>query len=78
MTALSAIWHELVGLFIDDGSLAIAILTVVLLSGFLAIVLPGMPLAAGAVLLFGTLGVLLANVIRANVIKAKVVRARPR
>jgi hypothetical protein len=66
MTVLSAIWRELIGLFIDDGSLAMAILAVVLLSGFLAIVVPGMQLAAGVVLLFGTLGVLLANVIRAR------------
>jgi hypothetical protein len=66
MTALRAIWHELIGLFIDDGSLAVAILAVVLLSGFFAIAVPGMPLAAGAILLFGTLCVLLANVIRAR------------
>ena len=66
MTILSAIWHELAGLFIDDGSLAMAILAVVLLSGFIAIAMPGAPLAAGAILLFGTLGVLLANVIRAR------------
>lgn len=66
MTVLSAIWHELAGLFIDDGSLATAILAVVLLSGFIAIAVPGMPLAAGAILLFGTLGVLLANVMTAR------------
>jgi hypothetical protein len=66
MTALSAIWHELAGLFIDDGSLAVAILAVVLISGFFAIVAPGIPLAAGAILLFGTLGVLLENVLRAR------------
>jgi hypothetical protein len=66
MTALSAIWHELAGLFIDDGSLAVAILAVVLISGFSAIVAPGIPLAAGAILLFGTLGVLLENVLRAR------------
>jgi hypothetical protein len=66
MTILSAIWHELAGLFIDDGWLAMAILAVVLLSGFTAIAVPDMPLAAGAILLFGTLGVLLANVIRAR------------
>ena len=64
MTVLSAIWHELMGLFIDDGWLATAILSVVLLSGFIAIAVPGMPLAAGVVLLLGALGVLLANVIR--------------
>jgi hypothetical protein len=66
MTVLSAIWHELTGLFVDDGWLAMAILAVVLFSGFIAIAAPGMPLAAGAILLFGTLGVLLANVMRAG------------
>jgi hypothetical protein len=66
MTTLSAIWHELVGLFIDDGSLAVAILAVVLFSGFFAIMAPGIPLAAGSILLFGTLGALLTNVMRAH------------
>jgi hypothetical protein len=66
MTVLSAIWHELKGLFIDDEWLAMAILAVVLLSGLIAVAVPGMPLAAGAILLFGSLGVLLANVITAR------------
>jgi hypothetical protein len=66
MMALSTIWRELVGLFIDDGSLAMAILAVVLLSGFFTIMAPSIPLAAGAILLFGTSGVLLANVIGAR------------
>ena len=66
MTVLGAIWHELAGLFIDDEWLAMAILAVVLLSGLIAIAVPDMPLAAGAILLFGSLGVLLANVITAR------------
>jgi hypothetical protein len=66
MTVLGAIWHELTGLFIDDEWLAMAILAVVLLSGLIAIAVPGMPLAAGAILLFGSLGVLFANVITAR------------
>jgi hypothetical protein len=66
MTTLGAIWNELVGLFVDDGSLAVAILAVVLLSGFVAMVAPGIPLAAGAILLFGTLGALLTSVMRAR------------
>jgi hypothetical protein len=55
-----------VGLFIDDGWLAMAILAVVLLTGFIAIAMPAMPLAAGAILSFGTLGALLANVMTAR------------
>ena len=65
MNMLVLILRELAGLFVDDGSLALAILAVVVLAGVLATLMPGFPLAAGAVLLFGCLGVLLANVTRA-------------
>jgi len=62
---LVAVFRELVGLFVDDGSLALAILAVVVFAGVLATLMPEFPLAAGAILLFGCLGVLLANVTRA-------------
>ncbi len=65
MNAL-AVFRELIGLFVDDGSLALAILTVVLLAGALSILIPNVQLAAGAILLFGCLGVLFANVARAG------------
>jgi hypothetical protein len=65
MNAL-AVLRELTGLFVDDGSLALAILAVVLLAGALATLMPDVPLAAGAILLLGCLGVLLANVARAG------------
>jgi hypothetical protein len=52
-------------LFVDDGSLALMILAVVMLAGILAALLPDLHLAAGAILLFGCLGVLVANVARA-------------
>ncbi len=65
MKMLVAVLRELAGLFVDDGSLALAILAVVVLAGVLATLMPGFPLAAGAVLLLGCLGVLLANVQRA-------------
>jgi len=55
----------LAGLFVDDGSLALAILAVVVLAGVLATLMPEFPLVVGATLLFGCLGVLLANVARA-------------
>jgi hypothetical protein len=66
MNALVAVIREIAGLFVDDGWLALAILTVVLLAGAFATLMPDVPLAAGAVLLFGCLGVLLANVAKAR------------
>jgi uncharacterized membrane protein YdjX (TVP38/TMEM64 family) len=66
MTMLVNVLRELAGLFVDDGALALAILSVVLVAGILATLIPEIPLAAGAVLLFGCLGVLLLNVVRAG------------
>ena len=57
MTMLVTAFRMLVGLFVDDGSLALAIIVIVLLSSILANLMPDWPLAAGAVLLVGCLGV---------------------
>jgi hypothetical protein len=65
MTMLASVFRMLVGLFVDDGSLALAIIVIVLLSWIFAALMPDLPLAAGAVLLVGSLGVLLANVMKA-------------
>jgi hypothetical protein len=65
VSMLVAASQTLVGLFVDDGSLVIAILIVVLVSGIFSIVMPDMPLVAGAVLLIGCLAVLFANVMKA-------------
>jgi hypothetical protein len=65
MNALSAVFRELLGLFVDDGSLALAILAVVMLAAISVALIPDTPLAAGAILLLGCLGVLSANVARA-------------
>ncbi len=65
MNVLIAVLRELIGLFVDDGSLALMILAVVTLAGILATLMPDLRLAAGAILLFGCLGVLVANVARA-------------
>jgi hypothetical protein len=65
MNVLIAVLGELIGLFVDDGSLALMILAVVMLAGILATVIPDLHLTAGAMLLFGCLGVLVANVARA-------------
>ena len=64
MSVLIAVLREVIGLFVDDGSLALMILAVVILAGILATLMPGLQLATGATLLFGCLGVLLANVAR--------------
>jgi hypothetical protein len=65
MTMLVTAFRMLVGLFVDDGSLALAIIVIVLLSSIFATLMPDLPLAAGAVLLVGSLGVLFANVMKA-------------
>lgn len=65
MTTLATTFRMLAGLFVDDGSLALAIIVIVLLSGIIATQVPDLPLAAGVVLLVGCLGVLLANVMKA-------------
>ena len=65
MNVLIAVLRELIGLFVDDGSLALMILAVVILAGIFVTIAPDLQLAAGAVLLFGCLGVLVANVARA-------------
>jgi hypothetical protein len=64
MNTFVAVVREVAGLFVDDGALALAILAVVLSAGILSTLIPDVPLAAGGFLLFGCLGVLLANVMR--------------
>jgi hypothetical protein len=66
MIFLISVSRELAGLFVDDGALALAIVAVVLLAGILATLMPDIPLAAGAILLFGCLGVLFSNAVRAG------------
>jgi len=65
MTTLVSASRMLVGLFVDDGSLALAILVIVLLSGIFATLMPNAPLVAGAVFLIGCVAVLFANVMKA-------------
>lgn len=66
MTALTNVLRELAGLFVDDGALALAIIAIVVLAGLMAMLMPDVPLAAGAILLFGCLAALLSSVARAN------------
>jgi hypothetical protein len=65
MNTVISVFRELAGLFVDDGSLALAILSVIAFAGIFSTLMPDFPLAAGAILLFGCLGVLIANVARA-------------
>jgi hypothetical protein len=64
MNALAAIVRELIGLFVDDGALALAIVAVVCAAGFAAALAPAW--ASGGILLFGCLGVLIVNVMTAK------------
>jgi len=64
MNMLGVVFRELVGLFVDDGALALEIVAVVALAAISASLVPEMPLAAGAILFIGCLGVLFANVTR--------------
>ena len=66
MIILTNALRELVGLFVDDGALALAIVAIVVLAAIAAAVMPQANWAAGAILLLGCLGALLLNVIRAG------------
>ena len=64
MKLLAGIARELLGLFVDDGMLAIAILAVIAVAAIVAYFIPG--LTAGIVLLGGSLFALFANVMSAR------------
>ncbi len=65
MNMLAAVIRELLGLFVDDGSLALGVLAVVLLAAVSTALVPDLPLATGAILLLGCLGALLVNLAKA-------------
>jgi hypothetical protein len=65
MNVLLAVGRELLGLFVDDGALALEILGVVVVAAIAAALVPDLPLATGAILLLGCVGVLLTSVARA-------------
>lgn len=64
MDTVRFLLRELVGLFIDDEFLAIAILIVVGLAALLAYAANAASLVIGAVLFLGCLGVLIASALR--------------
>ncbi len=64
MSTFKAILNEILALFVDDGSMAFAILAVVGATAFLKIYLDASPLTVGATLLAGCVIVLVENTIR--------------
>jgi hypothetical protein len=66
LNILSIILRELLGLFIDDEFLAVALLAVVALASSLILLAEAPPLLAGGMLLVGCLGVLTVSVIRGS------------
>jgi hypothetical protein len=66
MSALAAAFRELAGLFVEDGALALAIVVVVVIAGLIAMLAPAAAWASGAILLFGCLAALVANVMMAR------------
>lgn len=66
MGTLRAISREIIGLFVDDGSLALALVLWCAGTGAAVMLLPGLPVAfSAALLLAGCCGILLVNVLRA-------------
>ncbi|WP_051212320.1 hypothetical protein [Rubritepida flocculans] len=66
MGMLRAILHEIVGLFVDDEALALALLLWCAAIGAAVLLLPGLPVPlAAALLLAGCLAILLGTVARA-------------
>jgi hypothetical protein len=64
MNVLRAVLRELLGLFVDDGALALEILAVVVVAAITAALVPNVPLATGGILLLGCVGVLSTSVAR--------------
>lgn len=66
MTLFSLIVRELIGMFIDDEFLAIAVLAVVVLAAACAFLLAAPQLVVGGVLLAGCVFVLVSSVVKAS------------
>lgn len=62
MSALIGLVRKLVGLYVDDGWLALGIICIVALVALVVFLMPSLSLEAGAILLFGCLALLLTNV----------------
>jgi hypothetical protein len=66
MKNLAASLRELLGLFVEDGALALAIIVVVGIAGLVAALGPAASWLSGVILLCGCLGVLIGNVAAAK------------
>ncbi len=66
MKSLTAILHEVAGLFVDDGMLAAGVLIVVAAAAVSELLMADARIAGGAILLFGCLAVLFMNVVKAS------------
>jgi hypothetical protein len=64
MNTLNALLKEAIGMFVDDGSLAIAILTVVAIAAWVSLRLEQGSLETAAILFVGCLAALTENVVR--------------
>jgi len=64
MNTLKAVINEILGMFIDDGSLAFAILAIVGVASGVSIRFAGHPYIVGATLYIGCLTALVENVVR--------------
>jgi hypothetical protein len=66
MGTLRAILHEIIGLFVDDGSLALALVVWCALVGLVLLAVSSVTMAAaGVALLAGCVAILLVNVVTA-------------
>jgi hypothetical protein len=61
MSLLARIGRELLGLFVDDGFLAVGLLVVVAVAASMSILIPA---AAGGILVVGPVAILLLSVLR--------------
>ncbi len=66
MFTLGNVLCGLVGLFIDDGTLALAMIAIVMIAGVIATLMPDASLVAGAIWVLDCLGVLLADKVSAG------------
>lgn len=64
MNTFVAVVRQLAGLFVDDGSLALQIVAIILVAGIISALDPGLSFAAAGILLLGSLAALFLNVAR--------------
>ena len=64
MNTIRALLDELVGMFVDDGSLAIAILAVVAVAGWVSLRFANASAAVAVILCVGCAAALIENVVR--------------